>query len=89
MTGLSWRMAIITMTRFENKGPVMKITMNDIRRGGGCAYGLRAFFTRYNLDLAAFIRDGFIDAEVLRGTGDALAIHIVELAEARQGEIDG
>lgn len=67
----------------------MKITMNDIRRGGGCAWGLRAFFKRYNLDFDAFIKDGFIEAEALRSTGDALAIQIVELAEARQGEIDG
>ncbi|MCG9952282.1 hypothetical protein MIB43_020465 [Providencia rettgeri] len=67
----------------------MKITMNDIRRGGGCAYGMRAFFKRYNLDFDAFIRDRYIDSETLRGTGDALAIHIVELAEARQGESNG
>ncbi|MEQ5285557.1 MULTISPECIES: hypothetical protein [Providencia] len=67
----------------------MKITMNDIRRGGGCALGLRAFFKRYNLDFDAFIRDKFIDSETLRGTGDALAIYIIEQAEARQGEIDG
>lgn len=67
----------------------MIITMNDIRRGGGCAWGLRAFFKRYHLDFDAFIKDGFIDAEALRGTGDALAIQIVELAEARQGESNG
>ena len=67
----------------------MNITMNDIRRGGGCAWGLRTFFKRYNLDFDAFIKDGFIDAEALRGTGDALAIQIVELAEARQGESNG
>lgn len=67
----------------------MKITMNDIRRGDGCAWGLRAFFKRYNLDLDAFIKNGFIDSEILRGTGDALALQIVELAESRQGEIDG
>ncbi|HGN1707909.1 TPA: hypothetical protein ACKRTE_003832 [Providencia rettgeri] len=67
----------------------MKITMNDIRRGGGCAYGMRAFFKRYNLDFDAFIRDKFIDSEALHGTGDALAIYIVELAEERQGENNG
>ncbi|OHT25810.1 hypothetical protein A3Q29_00125 [Providencia stuartii] len=67
----------------------MIITMNDIRRGGGCAWGLRAFFKRYHLDFNAFIQDGFIDAEALRGTGDALAIQIVELAELRQGDLHG
>ncbi|MBU8939691.1 hypothetical protein [Klebsiella quasipneumoniae] len=59
----------------------MLITMEDIRAGGGCAWGLRTFFARYNLDLRAFIRDGGIDSELLAGTGDALAIQIVELAQ--------
>ncbi|HDQ4779711.1 TPA: hypothetical protein P9I62_002956 [Klebsiella pneumoniae] len=68
----------------------MLITMEDIRAGGGCAPGLRAFFTRYNLDLKAFIRDGGIEAETLLATGDALAISIVRLAESRlNGGHDG
>ncbi|EIJ8581452.1 hypothetical protein LJP26_001999 [Salmonella enterica] len=58
----------------------MLITMEHIRAGGGCAWGLRTFFARYNLDLEAFIRDGGINSELLAGTGDALAIQIVELA---------
>ncbi|ATN93646.1 tail protein [Pseudomonas phage VW-6B] len=61
----------------------MLITMEDIRAGGGCAPGLRAFFARYGLDLKAFIRDGGIDAELLAGTGDALAIKIVRLAQTK------
>ncbi|MDF2247682.1 hypothetical protein [Klebsiella pneumoniae] len=64
----------------------MLITMEHIRAGGGCAWGLRAFFARYNLDLQAFIRDGGIDSELLAGTGDALAIQIVELAQQTQKE---
>ena len=52
----------------------MLITMEDIRAGGGCAPGLRAFFSRYGLDIRAFIRDGGIDADKLEATGDALAI---------------
>ncbi|HEL3413105.1 hypothetical protein [Klebsiella pneumoniae] len=62
----------------------MKITMEDIRAGGGCAWGLRTFFARYKLDLQAFIRDGGIDSELLAGTGDALAIQIVELAQRKR-----
>ena len=64
----------------------MLITMANIRAGGGCAWGLRTFFARYNLDLQAFIRDGGIDSELLAGTGDALAIQIVELAQQTQKE---
>jgi hypothetical protein len=68
----------------------MLITMEDIRAGGGCAPGLRAFFARYGLDIKAFIRDGGIDADVLAATGDALAIQIVRLARAKQnGGTDG
>ena len=58
--------------------------MEHIRAGGGCAWGLRTFFARYSLDLQAFIRDGRIDSEVLVGTGDALAIQIVELAQTQK-----
>ncbi|CAI0909229.1 hypothetical protein [Serratia ficaria] len=65
----------------------MKITMEHIRAGGGCAWGLRTFFTRYNLDLDAFIRDGGIDADKLLNTGDALAINIVRQAEQSTGEV--
>ncbi|EPK4543395.1 hypothetical protein [Serratia marcescens] len=59
----------------------MLITMEHIRAGGGCAWGLRTFFNRYNLDFQAFLNDGGISAEAMLGTGDALAIHIVELAQ--------
>ncbi|ENY6783309.1 hypothetical protein ACF1CY_000725 [Providencia rettgeri] len=67
----------------------MKITMNDIRAGGGCAPGLRAFFSRYGLDLPAFLRDGFIESALLLGTQDALAIRIVDIAKARQEAPNG
>lgn len=59
----------------------MQITMEHIRAGGGCAWGIRTFFSRYNLDLQAFLRDGGIDSHVLLATGDALAIRVVELAQ--------
>ena len=53
----------------------MLITMEHIRAGGGCAWGLRAFFARHHLDLQAFLRDGGIDSQTL------LAIRVVELAQ--------
>lgn len=65
----------------------MKITMQHIRAGGGCAWGIRAFFARYNLDLNAFLERGWIESEELINTGDALALRIVERAGA--GENDG
>lgn len=66
----------------------MLITMEHIRAGGGCAWGLRTFFERHNLDLQAFLRDGGIDSQILLETGDALALHVVELArqQTQQGE---
>lgn len=62
----------------------MKIKMEHIRAGGGCAWGLREFFKRYNLDLNAFIRDGYIDSTTLLKTGNALAINIVNIAAKKE-----
>lgn len=59
----------------------MKITMEHIRAGGGCAWGLREFFKRYNLDLNTFIRDGYIEEKILLKTSDALALHIINIAK--------
>ena len=59
----------------------MKITMEHIRTGGGCAWGLREFFKRYNLDLDTFSREGYIEEEILLKTGDALALHIINIAK--------
>lgn len=63
----------------------MLITMEHIRAGGGCAWGLRTFFTRYGLDVEAFIRHGGIDSATLLATGDALAIRVVRMAEVQAG----
>ena len=59
----------------------MKITMEHIRAGGGCAWGLREFFKRYHLDLNAFIKSGYIDEKELIETNDALALHIINIAK--------
>jgi hypothetical protein len=70
------------MTPSVNKELNMLITMEHIRAAGGCAWGLRSFFTRYNLDVEAFIANGGIESDLLMATGDALAIRVVEQAQA-------
>jgi len=64
----------------------VKVTLTHLRsvpgfgpKPGFCAGGARAFFARYGLDWSTFIKDG-IDEEALLGTGDALAIALVEHA---------
>lgn len=71
-------MEIIVMKQLENS---IWITMADIRRGGGCAWGLRAWFKHYGLSFNDFIQNGGIDSATFLSTGDALAIRIVELAK--------
>ena len=61
------------------------VTMADVRRSGMCARGARVFFVRHNLDWPAFLRTG-LPANVLRDTGDAMAIQVCEAAEK---EADG
>lgn len=53
-------------------------------RQGYCHAKSREFFARHGLDWWHFLQHG-IDAEVLRATGDALAIRVVEFAEAQHG----
>ena len=65
----------------------MKVRVNDLRLVPGGAYchrGARAFAQRHNLDWQDFVKNG-IDAEVLRQTGDAMAVRIVEAVEQRDG----
>lgn len=64
------------------------ITMDDIRSVGGCAPGVRAFFSRYNLDFKSFMKDG-IKADDLVSTRDALADDVVKkimINEVNNGE---
>jgi len=49
-------------------------------RPGFCARGGRRWFEQHGLDWLAFARTG-IDAEVLRATGDGMAIALAEWAE--------
>lgn len=66
----------------------MKVTLEHLGsipgfspRPGFCRRGARVFFARYGLDWGLFIKEG-IDEEALLGTGDALAIALVEHARS-------
>lgn len=59
------------------------IFMTDIRAASMCSRGARAFFIRNNLDWSDFLKNG-IEGEKLSGTGDAMAIRVVEVARGRK-----
>lgn len=61
----------------------MRITINDVRRAGHCVKGAREWFERHDLDFVEFLRNGIDETEFL-ASGDALAIHVVEIAHARR-----
>jgi len=58
------------------------VTINDLRAARMCGRAARPWFIRHDLDWNAFITVG-IDAEVLRTTGDALALKVIAVAEER------
>ena len=60
----------------------VRATIQDVRNAGYCASGARRWFEAYDLNFRAFLSDG-IDAEILRGTGDALGIRVANVAEER------
>lgn len=58
----------------------MKIYMSDIRKAKMCARGSRAFFLSQGWDWQDFLANG-IDLEIVKSTGDAMALQIVEIVE--------
>ncbi|EGC1288303.1 hypothetical protein H8526_002351 [Salmonella enterica] len=64
----------------KNNSAPLRVTLAHIRQAGYCPQGARQFARRYGLDFRQFIRDGFIDADVLLATGDELARKLVEFA---------
>lgn len=64
----------------KNNSASLRVTLVHIRQAGYCPQGARQFARRYGLDFRQFIRDGFIDAEILLATGDELALKLVEFA---------
>jgi hypothetical protein len=62
----------------------MIITMRDLRAASICGRGAKLFFERHSLDWRAFVKNG-ISAADLEKTGDAMALRVVEVANARRG----
>lgn len=60
-----------------------RVTVQDLRASRLCFQGARPWFRRHGLDWQAFLAAG-LDAEVLRATGDALALRVIAIAEARE-----
>ena len=60
-----------------------RVTIQDLRASRLCFQGARPWFARHGLDWQVFLREGF-EAEVLAATGDALALRVIAVAEARE-----
>jgi hypothetical protein len=61
----------------------MIITRSHMDELGYCSRGARRWFARMGLDWGDFVRDG-IDAEVLRATGDAMALRLIDHIKDKQ-----
>jgi len=61
-----------------------KVTVDDCRRAGHCAIGIRRWFEYRGLDFRDFLRNG-IDVDIFLATGDAYAIRVVQLKREREG----
>ncbi|ECG5643242.1 hypothetical protein E1K64_15980 [Salmonella enterica subsp. enterica serovar Poona] len=64
----------------RNNPAPLRVTLAHVRQAGYCPQGSRQFARRYGLDFRRFVREGYIEAEILLATGDALAVRLVELA---------
>lgn len=60
-----------------------RVTIQDLRASRLCFQGARPWFARHGLNWQAFLREG-LEAEVLAATGDALALRVIAIAEARE-----
>jgi hypothetical protein len=60
-----------------------RVTVQDLRASRLCFQGARPWFARHGLDWPQFLANG-LDAEVLVQTGDALALRVIAIAEARE-----
>jgi len=62
----------------------VRVTISDMRPKF-CMFGIRKFFTRHDLDLRKFLREG-IEAKELEATGDHQAIELVNMVRERNGK---
>ena len=60
-----------------------RVTAQDVWDAGFCPSGTRRWFDTYGLDFKDFLKNG-IDESVFLATGDANAIRVVELKQARE-----
>lgn len=60
------------------------ISMEDLRKCGMCASGVRRWFLDHDLDFKHFLKNG-IAASTLIEMGDALGLRAVELTRERRG----
>jgi len=60
-----------------------RVTIQDLRASRLCFQGARSWFRRHGLDWQNFLKEG-LDAEILAATGDALALRVITVAEARE-----
>lgn len=58
------------------------VTVNDLRAARMCGRAARPWFAAHGLDWNVFITKGY-DAEVIRATGDVLALKVIAKAEER------
>lgn len=58
----------------------MRVHMRHVRAAGLCSQGGREWCRRHNLSWSDFLANG-LDAEVVRATGDALAMRALTEAE--------
>lgn len=63
------------------------VTVNDLRAAGMCP-AAAPWFARNGLDWRVFITQGY-DEDVLRATGDAMAVKVCDLAVKRVAESSG
>lgn len=64
------------------------VKMAHVRQAKMCSKGARRFFERHGLDFAQFLATG-LDSSLIRGTGDAMAIKVAEVAEAEAAAAAG
>jgi len=60
------------------------VIMKDIRSVKMCSGGTRRFFKRHGLDWNKFLSEGLPEEDFI-GTGDAMAMQVVERARLRHG----
>ena len=60
-----------------------RVTIQDLRASRLCFQGARPWFRRHGLDWQQFLAHGLASEELVR-TGDALALRVIAIAEARE-----